>query len=42
VAVVKEMEFKKLFLEMAGIGMGVAFISFLIGWAIRMMFHIEI
>jgi len=42
VSVVKEMDFRKLFSEMAAISMGIAFISFLIGWGVRVAFNIEI
>ncbi|MCD6480904.1 MAG: rubrerythrin family protein [Thermoplasmata archaeon] len=42
IAVVKDMIFWKLFMEMAAISMGIAFISFLIGWSIRVFFNIQI
>jgi len=42
VSVVKDMNFRRMFLEMAAISMGIAFISFLIGWGVRMAFGIEI
>jgi len=42
VAVVKDMNFRRLFAEMLAISMGIAFISFLIGWSVRIMFRIEI
>jgi len=42
VAVVKDMNFRRLFAEMLAISMGIAFISFLIGWSVRVMFRIEI
>jgi len=40
VSVVKGMSFKKFFWEMVLISLGVAAISFLIGWAARMVLHI--
>lgn len=42
VAVIKEISFRRFFLEMAGISMGVALVSFFIGWMARLLFKIEI
>jgi VIT1/CCC1 family predicted Fe2+/Mn2+ transporter len=41
-SVVKELSFKRLFLEMLFISLGVAAISFIIGWAARAIFNVEI
>lgn len=41
ISVVKEQSFKKLFGEMASISMGIAFLSFIIGWLIKIVFGIE-
>jgi VIT1/CCC1 family predicted Fe2+/Mn2+ transporter len=41
-SVVKEMSFKRLFLEMLFISLGVAAASFIIGWATRAVFNVEI
>jgi VIT1/CCC1 family predicted Fe2+/Mn2+ transporter len=42
VSVVKEENFKKNFLEMLSISMGVAAVSFLIGMVARKFFNIEV
>jgi len=42
IAVVREQKFSRLFAEMVFISMGIAFISFLIGWAARILLNIEI
>ena len=42
ISVAKELDFKKRFLEMAGISIGVAAINFLIGIAVRNIFGIEV
>lgn len=42
IAVAKDLSFKKRFLEMAAISLGVAAFSFLIGYIIRVLFGIEI
>lgn len=42
ISVAKELNFKKRFLEMAGISLGVAAINFIIGLAIRKVFGIEV
>ena len=42
ISVVKEMSFKRLFLEMLFISLGVAAVSFIIGWAARIIFNMEI
>ena len=42
ISVVKERDFKKLFLEMAIISMGIAGISFAIGWFIKAFMNIGI
>jgi VIT1/CCC1 family predicted Fe2+/Mn2+ transporter len=41
-SVVKELPFKRLFLEMLSISLGVAAISFIIGWAARGILNVEI
>ena len=41
-SVVKDMPFRARFLEMAGISLGVAFISFLVGLLMRTIFGVEI
>ena len=40
VLVVKELDFKKRFFEMAGISLSVSFISFLVGWMLRVFFNL--
>ena len=40
VSVVKELDFKKRFFEMAGISLSVSFISFLVGWMLRVFFNL--
>ncbi len=42
ISVVKDYDFKKRFLEMAGLSLGVAFLSFLIGILVRHFFGIEL
>jgi VIT1/CCC1 family predicted Fe2+/Mn2+ transporter len=42
ISVAKELNFKKRFLEMAGISLGVAAINFIIGLIIRKVFGIEV
>jgi len=42
VSVVKSLSFRKLFIEMVTISLGVAIISFLIGWGARIMLGVEI
>ncbi|MEJ2637661.1 MAG: VIT1/CCC1 transporter family protein [Calditrichia bacterium] len=42
VSVVKDISFGKFFWEMVGISMGVAAISFFIGWLARLVFNVEI
>lgn len=42
IAVAKDLPFRKRFLEMAGISLGVALISFGIGWAVRTFLGLEI
>lgn len=42
ISVAKGLDFKKRFLEMAGISLGVAAINFFIGLAVRKVFHIDI
>jgi VIT1/CCC1 family predicted Fe2+/Mn2+ transporter len=42
ISVAKELDFKKRFLEMAGISLGVAVINFGIGLIIRNVFGVEI
>lgn len=42
ISVAKELDFKKRFLEMAGISLGVAALNFLIGLVIRNVFHIDV
>ena len=42
IAVAKEADFRRRFLEMAGVGLGVAVINFIIGLVIRSVFRIEI
>jgi VIT1/CCC1 family predicted Fe2+/Mn2+ transporter len=42
ISVAKELDFKKRFLEMAGISLGVAAINFLIGLMVRKIFGIEV
>ena len=42
ISVAKDLPFKKRFLEMAGISLGVTAISFGIGWAVRTFFGLEI
>lgn len=42
ISVAKELDFKKRFLEMAGISLGVAAINFVIGLAVRKIFGIEV
>ena len=42
VAVVKNMSFKKFFLEMVLISLGVASISFFVGWLARKLFNVEV
>jgi len=42
VSVIKEISLKRMFLEMIGVSLGVAVISFLIGWAARVLFHIAV
>jgi len=41
ISVAKDLDFKKRFLEMAGISLGVAGINFLIGLGVRAWFHID-
>jgi VIT1/CCC1 family predicted Fe2+/Mn2+ transporter len=41
-SVVKELSFRRLFLEMLSISLGVAAISFIIGWAARGIFNVQI
>ena len=40
VSVVKELDFKKRFFEMAGISLSVSFVSFLVGWLLRVFFNL--
>lgn len=40
VSVVKELDFKKRFFEMAGISLSVSFVSFLVGWILRVFFNL--
>lgn len=42
VSVIQEITFKRHFFEMAGLSLGVALISFIIGYLVRYFFHIEI
>ncbi len=42
VSVVREISFRHFFLEMAGISLGVALISFGIGWIARLLFHVDV
>ncbi len=42
VSVVKEQRFRRLFLEMLAISLGVAFASFLIGMGVRMLFGVDV
>jgi VIT1/CCC1 family predicted Fe2+/Mn2+ transporter len=42
ISTVKDVSFKKMFLEMLLISMGVAAISFFIGWLMRIIFNIEV
>ncbi len=42
VSVVKDLVFHKLFTEMMGISLGIAAISFVIGWIIRIVFNVEV
>ena len=42
ISVAKELDFKKRFLEMAGISLGVASINFAIGLVIRKVFGINV
>ncbi len=41
-SVVKEMSFRRLFLEMLFISLGVAAVSFVIGWAARTVFNVQV
>ena len=41
-SVVKEMSFRRLFLEMLFISLGVAAVSFVIGWAARTLFNVQV
>ena len=41
-SVVKEMSFRRLFLEMLFISLGVAAVSFVIGWAARTVFNVQL
>jgi VIT1/CCC1 family predicted Fe2+/Mn2+ transporter len=40
--VVKEISFRNRFLEMAGIGLGIAALSFFIGYLIRILLKVDI
>jgi len=40
VSVVKELDFKKRFFEMAGISLSVSLVSFLVGWVLRVFFNL--
>lgn len=42
ISVAREMPFWRRFLEMAGVSFGVATLTFFIGWAVRVFFHLEI
>jgi VIT1/CCC1 family predicted Fe2+/Mn2+ transporter len=42
ISVVREISFKHRFLEMAGISLGIAFISFLIGYVIRALLNVDV
>ena len=42
VSVVKNLIFHKLLMEMMGISLGIAAISFAIGWIVRIVFNVEI
>ncbi|MCM8799458.1 MAG: hypothetical protein NC900_01835 [Candidatus Omnitrophica bacterium] len=42
ISVAKGLSFKKRFLEMSGISLGIAFINFIIGLLIRKIFGIEV
>jgi len=42
ISTVKDVSFKRMFLEMLLISMGVAAISFIIGWLMRIIFNIEV
>jgi VIT1/CCC1 family predicted Fe2+/Mn2+ transporter len=42
ISVAKDLSFKERFLEMAGISLGVAVISFLIGYLIRLLLGVDI
>jgi len=42
VSVVKDLVFHKLFIEMMGISLGIAAISFVIGWIVRIVFNVEV
>jgi VIT1/CCC1 family predicted Fe2+/Mn2+ transporter len=41
-SVVKELSFKRLFLEMLFISLGVAAASFVIGWAAKTIFNVQV
>jgi VIT1/CCC1 family predicted Fe2+/Mn2+ transporter len=41
-SVVKELSFGRLFLEMLLISLGVAAVSFVIGWAARTVFNVQV
>ncbi len=41
VSVVKDQSFRRMFLEMLAISLGVALVSFAVGWAVRVIFGIE-
>jgi len=40
VSVVKELDFKKRFFEMAGISLSISLVSFLVGWVLRVFFNL--
>lgn len=42
ISVAKELQFKKRFIEMAVISLGVAFLSFLIGYSVKLLFGINV
>ncbi len=42
VSVVKDQSFRRMFLEMLAISLGVALVSFAVGWAVRVIFGIEV
>ena len=42
VSVVKDQSFKRMFLEMLAISLSVALVSFAVGWAVRVIFGIEV